>query len=987
MPGVGEPCAKCHGTIDLPDGRRWHHPDTRAVACFIQQTNPLQWPRTGIHPRYQDFASLYDLLLIRQSDHDNVWTLPCTETVNTFDPTQTVQYAWPCIKSKRAMYVDCVASWQHGTQSLVFCTPVDQDFDTLNIDEVKTPEFPHGAKFFQLRKILRSMRGARSSIRLSPEAMEWIASFDRWLCENHSHPETVLVMWRGSAKSRMTVSRNRLHENHVVAPLCKEPTMVVKNPIFNSGLVLPNNSNFLDEEVQYVDDYETRALQKTEDEDLRQLLPASARPSLGSMPPRVPWGVRFPLHRAAVEGDAEAARDLIRSGQNPAAKDEDSWTPLHYAAWFGRDHVARVLMEDWQGAPMARTDRNATALHFAARNGRLETVRILLACPIVDATATDDQSLSPLQLCERFQQNDWVEVAKILRNPLGVSAVNRFGGVETAADMVEHRICLMDGSVKVLRLPGGDRTSAAKLRDAVAGIISIPEEAWHVFGVWIHSEGLELQLDADMKPLPRLERWRAMEEQYADDPSLADRPELQFRRSCHLTLAEERRVGSQVALKFLYDEAYQNFITSQWPTTVADAIHLGGLLMQIRFGDYSAERHKPGFLRSDLDTFVPNHLLHNQLKTAEWERRIYAAHMEHKGQTDVFLLHRLFLQFVRQWPFYGATFFNGDLSRSVKRVIRATRDPPIRVGINSDWLCIIFTENNSLKLQLSPEEMRYELDEASGIILKISFSVTDTSKLEGLSTFLKGQPDSFHIVSRQARLMFELLNVMGERRRAVEREQERVRMEQGGPRVLKHVSQEVVERETGLDAEQHDAVMKRERLARYHLVHSFGQQLSSEDKCLAQQHFEKFCRTGTTLARVTDLKSICYELGYWLGNEFDGARMILDVGGSGLFSFRDLVSWWTQSNRSWLFLLDDPGFRLRQSATEIFLRNDPQRTGKVENEKFTGLIRGLRNSNLTKKSEAVIKTGLDPSGLEYVLFNDYINWLARMGIINEQIAS
>lgn len=60
--------------------------------------------------------------------------------------------------------------------------------------------------------------------------------------------------------------------------------MVVKNPIFNSGLVLPNNSNFLDEEVQYVDDYETRALQKTEDEDLRQLLPASARPSLGSMP-------------------------------------------------------------------------------------------------------------------------------------------------------------------------------------------------------------------------------------------------------------------------------------------------------------------------------------------------------------------------------------------------------------------------------------------------------------------------------------------------------------------------------------------------------------------------------------------------------------------------------------------------------------------------------------------------------------------------------
>ena len=27
--------------------------------------------------------------------------------------------------------------------------------------------------------------------------------------------------------------------------------------------------------------------------------------------------------------------------------------------------------------------------------------------------------------------------------------------------------------------------------------------------------------------------------------------------------------------------------------------------------------------------------------------------------------------------------------------------------------------------------------------------------------------------------------------------------------------------------------------------------------------------------------------------------------------------------------------------------------------------------------------GLDPSSLDCVLFNEYINWLARMGIINE----
>jgi hypothetical protein len=57
------------------------------------------------------------------------------------------------------------------------------------------------------------------------------------------------------------------------------------------------------------------------------------------------------------------------------------------------------------------------ALHFAARNGYPDIVTILLACPIVSAKNVDGQQHTPLQLCEQFQQNDWADVAKILRNP------------------------------------------------------------------------------------------------------------------------------------------------------------------------------------------------------------------------------------------------------------------------------------------------------------------------------------------------------------------------------------------------------------------------------------------------------------------------------------------------------------------------------------------------------------------------------------------
>jgi hypothetical protein len=37
--------------------------------------------------------------------------------------------------------------------------------------------------------------------------------------------------------------------------------------------------------------------------------------------------------------------------------------------------------------------------------------------------------------------------------------------------VVEHRIVLMDGAEKVVRLPGSDAVTAADLRDAVAGLV------------------------------------------------------------------------------------------------------------------------------------------------------------------------------------------------------------------------------------------------------------------------------------------------------------------------------------------------------------------------------------------------------------------------------------------------------------------------------------------------------------------------------------
>lgn len=65
-----------------------------------------------------------------------------------------------------------------------------------------------------------------------------------------------------------------------------------------------------------------------------------------------------------------------------------------------------------------------------------------------------------------------------------------------------------------IRLPGGDVATALDLRDGIAGMCHIPEECNGLFSIWIASPSLAVQLDNDMKPLRRMNRWPQMLELY-----------------------------------------------------------------------------------------------------------------------------------------------------------------------------------------------------------------------------------------------------------------------------------------------------------------------------------------------------------------------------------------------------------------------------------------------------------------------------------------
>ena len=84
-----------------------------------------------------------------------------------------------------------------------------------------------------------------------------------------------------------------------------------------------------------------------------------------------------PLHDAAYYGNVEIARMLIGAMVDLNLQDRWGWTPLHRAAMFGKVEIARMLID--AGANVnVKNDRGATPLHMAAFYGYVEIARMLI---------------------------------------------------------------------------------------------------------------------------------------------------------------------------------------------------------------------------------------------------------------------------------------------------------------------------------------------------------------------------------------------------------------------------------------------------------------------------------------------------------------------------------------------------------------------------------------------------------------------------------
>ena len=85
------------------------------------------------------------------------------------------------------------------------------------------------------------------------------------------------------------------------------------------------------------------------------------------------------LCKAAASGSISRCRQLLEAGSDVEEKDEDGWTPLLNAAYFGHTEVCELLLEEAK-ANIEEIDADGdTALKLAASKGHASTVALLLS--------------------------------------------------------------------------------------------------------------------------------------------------------------------------------------------------------------------------------------------------------------------------------------------------------------------------------------------------------------------------------------------------------------------------------------------------------------------------------------------------------------------------------------------------------------------------------------------------------------------------------
>uniref|UniRef100_A0A6B2LN05 EF-hand domain-containing protein n=1 Tax=Arcella intermedia TaxID=1963864 RepID=A0A6B2LN05_9EUKA len=133
---------------------------------------------------------------------------------------------------------------------------------------------------------------------------------------------------------------------------------------------------------------------------------------------------------------------------------------------------------------------------------------------------------------------------------------------------------------------------------------------------------------------------------------------------------------------------------------------------------------------------------------------------------------------------------------------------------------------------------------------------------------------------------------------------------------------------------------------------------------------------------IHEFRDMVYELGYFLNeNELNVALVRIDTSGDGLISYPEFLKWWKLEQRfAKLSLSEEESAKLTQS-TNYYRYFDKDKSGVLDRDEFTALHADLKRNNLIQRTLEQAIEDLDINHDGRISFNEYVDWLLRMGAI------
>jgi len=234
------------------------------------------------------------------------------------------------------------------------------------------------------------------------------------------------------------------------------------------------------------------------------------------------------------------------------------------------------------------------------------------------------------------------------------------------------RVHFMDDSIRAFAID--DNSSAEALKATVVEKIGLKEDS--CFAIFEKKDGWERCLEPDEKPCELMQLWN-------NDANGAAKNQCAFVFKKKIFLRDdEREMQDPTAKHHVYIQALHSVIESEYPCSVEDAIKLAGLQVQIVYGDHKPTTHVVGFLTANLKQFVPKDLFGSK-KSNEWETLIFKAHSLNSGKSEEDAKTE-YLDIVKQWPFYGTTFYPPCRTIGNKKI-----PSKVIIGVNAEGILLL----------------------------------------------------------------------------------------------------------------------------------------------------------------------------------------------------------------------------------------------------------------------------------------------------------